>query len=87
MSSEEVCGVVEDLWRVILGVEYFDETQTILDLGGTSISAEMIAARVREAFEVELLGTEILRCGTLENVVSVIVSRLETGPPGRLKGV
>jgi acyl carrier protein len=75
MDSGDVRAVLSEIWSEILGLETVDPRATFVDLGGTSIAAERIASRVREALNVAFKGVEILRFETLEQVNQIVSTR------------
>jgi acyl carrier protein len=76
MNSVEVEEVLKSIWSEILGVETIDPMASFLDLGGNSIAAEQIAARVCEAMPVSLRGSQILRHKTLSNIVRLLEQQM-----------
>jgi dihydroaeruginoic acid synthetase len=72
---------ISEIWIDILGLDTLAEGASFFDLGGTSIEAEQIAARLNERFGSKVRGTDILRATTVEGVAAVVRRQLESAPP------
>ena len=53
-------GVVRDLWCEMLGIDAFDDASSFVELGGTSIIAEQLAARISDSIGVDISGLDVL---------------------------
>ena len=53
-------SAVRELWCEMLGVEKLDESASFIDLGGTSIAAEQLAARIADSLGIDVSGLDVL---------------------------
>jgi acyl carrier protein len=74
--------VVAAIWGDVLQIQRVSSEDNFLDIGGDSLSAMMILARVEDEFNVELDVQTLLDCGTVDALARVIdaACRLGTGP-------
>jgi acyl carrier protein len=75
-TNKPVADRVREIWCEILGIDSYQYTETFIDLGGTSLSAEKIAARVRASFAILFSGSELMRQQTLQKVTELITRRI-----------
>jgi acyl carrier protein len=67
---------VTTIWAQILGVESPNASASFYELGGTSIMAEQIAARIEEALTVNVTGIDVLRDHQLGDLVRTVRAKL-----------
>jgi acyl carrier protein len=67
---------VTSIWAQILGVEKANASASFYELGGTSIMAEQIAARIEEALAVKVTGIDVLRDHQLGDLVQTVRTKL-----------
>jgi len=67
--------LVARVWMEILGLDSVDATESIFDLGGTSIQAEQIAARLMDSLMMEITGADVLRTGTVRELAGLLSER------------
>lgn len=77
-SPEEL---VAGIWMEVLGLDSVDATESIFDLGGTSIQAEQIAARLMDTVMTEISGADVLRTGTVQEMARLLRERLAGTEP------
>jgi iturin family lipopeptide synthetase A len=77
-SPEEL---VAGVWMEVLGLDSVDATESIFDLGGTSIQAEQIAARLMDTVMTEISGVDVLRTGTVQEMARLLRERLAGAEP------
>jgi phthiocerol/phenolphthiocerol synthesis type-I polyketide synthase E len=79
--NETECAVAA-VWAELLGIDRIDVRDDFLELGGTSLLAVQVAARLRQVFNVELPLRYFLEAPTVEAVSSRIEQeRLESSDP------
>ena len=76
MSPEAVVRLVTEVWKEILGLDNAALRKSFLDIGGTSMAAEKIAARLRASLGVRLTGSDILRVQTIEGLVELSLAKM-----------
>ena len=65
-SNTQTIELLRTMWAEVLKVDEVSQTDTFLELGGDSLSANEILVRISDTFGVDLdLGT-LLDCGTAE---------------------
>jgi len=75
--------VVSDVWRAVLGIEQVGRNDDLTELGGDSLIAIQIIARLRETFKINLTVRSIFE----EATVAAVAKHIETlrwhaaGPP------
>jgi amino acid adenylation domain-containing protein len=80
-ETEERIAVV---WREVLGTDAFGVRDDLFSLGGHSLRATQIVARLRQAFGVDLPLPAIFRCPTVEGLAAEVEALLAAaGPEGR----
>jgi hypothetical protein len=68
--------IVSSIWGQILGVECPRNDASFYALGGTSIMAEQIAARIEKALAIRVRGTDVLRDHELGLLLETIRAKL-----------
>jgi acyl-coenzyme A synthetase/AMP-(fatty) acid ligase/acyl carrier protein len=71
------------LWREMLGIESVSVRKTFFDLGGDSIGAARVVARIRKRIGIRISLQEFLRDSTIEGVERLLVSRPDEPGSGR----
>jgi len=71
------------LWREMLGIESVSVRKTFFDLGGDSIGAARVVARIRKRIGIRISLQEFLRDSTIEGVERLIVSQPDEPGSGR----
>ncbi len=75
--QEAVRNGVAKICSEILGVEIrSDESADFVELGGESMAAELVAARLSDLYNVEISGRHVLRYSKLSELTNYIWSRL-----------
>lgn len=64
----------------LLGVERVDMSSDFLGIGGTSISAEKFANRLRDEFEIRIQGSDVLLVERLDALPSLIGAAIAERP-------
>jgi acyl transferase domain-containing protein/SAM-dependent methyltransferase/acyl carrier protein len=72
----EVRGTVAGVWRDLLGVAEISDHDGFLDLGGDSLVAVQVSARLRHIFEIELTPGDLFEAPTVATLSAVILERL-----------
>lgn len=72
LNDKELLDLIAGIWSETLGAESIERADSFYDLGGTSISAEMIASRICDALPVSITGSDVLRALTLGEFVSFV---------------
>ncbi|GAA3125495.1 hypothetical protein GCM10017687_44900 [Streptomyces echinatus] len=67
-----VCAIVRD----VLGIPEASLTDNFFQLGGHSVQATRLAARIRERFEVALSIRTVLEAATIGELAAAVESRL-----------
>jgi amino acid adenylation domain-containing protein len=65
-------AALASIWRAILGIEAIGRTDSFFDLGGHSLMALRVVARVRDVFGIELPLKTVFDAGTLEALAGEI---------------
>jgi Phosphopantetheine attachment site len=68
-------GLLISIWQEILGQSEVNQTTGFIEAGGTSLSAEKIASRVRAAIKISVSGADIIRAETIGGLVQLILKR------------
>lgn len=63
------------IWQDILGLEAIGVDQNFFDLGGHSISATLVAARVRREFGIELPLRDVFLHPTVAALADIVIER------------
>ncbi|MEC3979007.1 MupA/Atu3671 family FMN-dependent luciferase-like monooxygenase [Amycolatopsis sp. H20-H5] len=79
--SGPVAARVIELWREVLGVEDIGPDDNFLDLGGHSLVATMLLARLRREFGCELSLRDFLETPTVAAIVDRVGSGTSPGAP------
>jgi aspartate racemase len=74
-----------DIWRDLLGVEQVGVNDDFFDLGGNSLVAVRLLARVEEMFRVNVAPTSLILAPTVRQLASVIQLSDQSPPPVLLK--
>ena len=69
-------GLVADVWQEMLAVEPVGVRDPFVDLGGDSLRAARIVARLQDRFGLDLPVPALLRAGTIEEMAEILVSAL-----------
>jgi acyl carrier protein len=69
-------SVMRNLWCEILGVDTVDDDTSFVELGGTSIAAILLAARISDLLGVDLSSLEILLDECYASFVQRVRSRV-----------
>lgn len=70
MSNVET--IITDIWCEVLNLDCIDKDAFFLDIGGDSISAELITSRIRNKLHVNLKSSDVIRYESIENLVTYI---------------
>ena len=68
--------MIVEMWSEVLGLEKIGVTDNFFDLGGHSLKATQVLARVEEAFGVELPVRSLLEAPTILGLAEAIAYRL-----------
>ncbi|MEM8934663.1 MAG: phosphopantetheine-binding protein, partial [Acidobacteriota bacterium] len=60
------------IWQAMLGVEPVGVHDAFLELGGDSLLAARMAARVREVFDIDLTPGAFFEAGTIEGLAEIV---------------
>jgi amino acid adenylation domain-containing protein len=71
------------LWREMLGIESVSVRKTFFDLGGDSIGAARVVARIKKRVGIRISLQEFLRDSTIEGVERLLVLRSDEAGSGR----
>ena len=71
------------MWAEVLGLDQVGTTDTFLSLGGNSLQASMIAARVAARFDVDVPMRTLLESGTIAEVAELLNQRRRVPPAVR----
>jgi amino acid adenylation domain-containing protein/non-ribosomal peptide synthase protein (TIGR01720 family) len=72
----EVEEAVAEIWRSVLGVERVGRADNFFALGGHSLKAAQVTARVQKVFQVELALRELFDATTVVRFAEVLVARV-----------
>ena len=72
--EEELAGI----WQQVLGIERVGIDDNFFDMGGHSLTATRLAARIQRAFDVEIAFSELFENPTVATLAAVIDQRLHT---------
>lgn len=78
-SRENVEEVVMSVWKDILELQALGRDDDLLDMGGASILAELIASKLQETLDVDLTGSDVLRHPTVAQLSEQIAASLQDG--------
>jgi acyl carrier protein len=73
--STPMQSAMAKIWREILGIGEVGVDQNFFDLGGHSISATLVAARLRREFGIELPLRDIFVYPTIAQLAEIVVER------------
>jgi hypothetical protein len=73
---ENVDPIVEQVFAGVLGLTELDADASFIDLGGVSIEAEQIAARIAAILRIDVTGADILGHETVRQVSKLVADRL-----------
>ena len=77
-SNTQTIELLRTMWAEVLKVDEVTQTDTFLELGGDSLSANEILVRISDTFGVDLdLGT-LLDCGTTEALAERLTAESRT---------
>jgi amino acid adenylation domain-containing protein len=79
-TETEAC--VAAVWREVLGADGFGVRDDLFSLGGHSLRATQIVARLRSAFRVDLSLPAIFRCPTVQGLAAEIDALVAARPAG-----
>ncbi len=71
-TLEEIEELLAEIWAEVFGVEHVERDDNFYDLGGHSLNATLLAARVKKAFGVEITLEDIFNCPTVKELASLI---------------
>ncbi|MFC8090615.1 beta-ketoacyl synthase N-terminal-like domain-containing protein [Streptomyces sp. NPDC057301] len=71
-AEEDVLAVVMEIWRTVLGVPDVEPDADFFDLGGHSLVAAQIVARLRERFDVRIPLGDLLDAATPEGMAELV---------------
>ena len=73
---------VADIWQSVLGIDKVGVNDSFVELGGHSLMAIQLAARIREMFEIELSVTSLYKTPTVAGVTLAMVETVadQAGP-------
>jgi acyl carrier protein len=74
-STGDVTRVVTEIWESVLGVDDIAGEENFLDLGGDSMTATEIAARVRERLGVDVALRTIFDHPTVDELAAALRGR------------
>ena len=69
-------GTVASIWGQILGVENPLPEASFYELGGTSLMAVQIAARLAETLDIDIKSTDVLRDHELRALIRTVRAKL-----------
>jgi hypothetical protein len=75
-SRENVEQIVTAVWKEVLQLQVLGRDDDLLDVGGASILAELIASKLQETLEIELTGSDVLRHPTVAQLSGQIETAL-----------
>jgi hypothetical protein len=80
VKDQEIFTTVAQVWSEILGLGLNEiaADDAFLNLGGTSIAAEQIAARLCDHYRIDLTGSDVLRQNVLAEFVAEVRARLDS---------
>lgn len=83
-SLNPVEAVIADVWRELLGVEEIARDDDFFALGGHSLAAVRLFARIRKHYNVDLPLATLFQAGTLSGLAAVVAQAggLDTSMPG-----
>jgi phthiocerol/phenolphthiocerol synthesis type-I polyketide synthase E len=79
----DVSGVLAGIWAEVLGVPAIAPGARFRDLGGDSLAATRVAARIRERFALEVPLPGVLKARTLADLASVVQGAADRSRAGR----
>ncbi|MET9760110.1 SDR family NAD(P)-dependent oxidoreductase [Streptomyces sp. NPDC006372] len=71
-EQDEVAAVIRGFWAETLGLEEIEDDDDFFELGGDSLSAIQLMARIREQFGVELSVALLFECPTLALLADMV---------------
>lgn len=83
MSSVAIANLLERIWAEILGVEKVDHNSNFLELGGDSVRAMHVVARIHTTIQVEVSVGDVLGVPTLAELAHRISEKQK---PHRVAG-
>lgn len=78
-TAEEAGQRIEQIWKDVLGVAEIQPRATFFELGGQSVSAVRIAARIEEELGVTVDMGDLFEDPDLETFVRDVVAKLPAG--------
>jgi acyl carrier protein len=78
--------VVAEVWREVLGVDGVGTHDNFFDIGGTSLSAVRVHARLQERTNRELPLLDLFTYPTIRSLSAVLIARHTTSPPPAAHG-
>ncbi|HEX7182532.1 MAG TPA: amino acid adenylation domain-containing protein [Thermoanaerobaculia bacterium] len=85
-EQTEVERAIAEVWRDLLGVERVSRHDDFFDLGGSSLMAVQLGARLREALGVDLGSDFLLEASTLSALAAIVEERRQQVTEGRPAG-
>ncbi|MGC4880044.1 SDR family NAD(P)-dependent oxidoreductase [Micromonospora sp. DT43] len=73
-GAPEIVAVLRDLWSEALGIDEIAVDEDFFELGGNSLVAVQLSARVREKFSVELSAGALFDANTIERLAKEIAA-------------
>jgi acyl carrier protein len=80
---DSTAEVIADVWRDLLGVATFGPDDDFLALGGDSLIAVRIAARLRQRLGCELAPSAVFREGTVARLTRLLSTELAAPGPAQ----
>jgi acyl carrier protein len=74
--STDVQIIVSEVFHEVLGIEDIEPSTSFVDLGGVSLEAEQIAARLSETLNIRLTAADVMARETLREVGKLVAERL-----------
>jgi non-ribosomal peptide synthetase component F/acyl carrier protein len=71
--------MLADIWSRVLGMERIGAHDDFLEIGGDSLLAMQIAARMQTSFETEVSVEDLFRCPTISELAALIDDRRQRG--------
>jgi len=71
--SDDIAGTITAIWKDVLAVDEIEPTDNFFDLGGHSLNATQIVARLRDAFGVTLSVRTLFESPTVAELVEKVV--------------
>jgi len=74
VADEEIGRTLADIWRKVLDIDHVDPDADFFDLGGDSLLAMRVVARIRQVFGIQFSVKQMFRSARLSRLAAAVAA-------------